>query len=314
MTDRSATPLDYLVLDDPRRAFDDRGGGAGSRARRRLERAGWRTAIERDGLSIHLGPRSRLRAVQVHRAHFLIGRFIPAAGCALSALIGQSRSDLGLARAVVSHGWGRYVLVWRGEDGELRLLRDPSGALDCLWWPISGMTAAAGAPPPEGLGLDPAQAVRWSEVAAVAKAPGRAASSQLLTGYREAPPGFIVGPSLKTGEAVQVWRPADFVRRRCWDDDPEHLVSMLGDVVATLAEDHEILLSELSGGLDSAVLAACLKAREDSDRARFVNFYDARAREGDERVYATACAAHLGLRLESRAKARGTIELAALET
>ena len=111
----------YVVIDQD---GADRDRPEWVEAVRQLLAAGWRKALDINGMIIFLGPDSPLKVTQVHRQHFLIGDW-RGGDEFLSTLIALHRSDAALAQAVVSQGWGRYVFVWRGDDGDLRLLRDP---------------------------------------------------------------------------------------------------------------------------------------------------------------------------------------------
>lgn len=71
---------------------------------------------------------------------------------------------------------------------------------------------------------------------------------------------------------------------------------MIDSTLAALADPHRHLVSEISGGLDSAIAASSLEAGSFAERTRFLNFYCA-WREGDERAYARAVADHLGIEL-----------------
>src|SRR5690606_31977690 len=92
--------------------------------RRGLGQAGWRSTLALDGLEVFVGPGRTPRVRQIHRCCILIGEYRPH-GQALSALVGGCRTPREVARAAVDGGWGRYLLVWRTDAGELAVLRDP---------------------------------------------------------------------------------------------------------------------------------------------------------------------------------------------
>nr|WP_292151819.1 asparagine synthase-related protein [Brevundimonas sp.] len=264
---------------------------------RRLLAAGWRKALEVEGLSVYLGPDSPLKATQVHRRHILIGDW-QADGTFLSTLVALHRSAGALARAVVSHGWGRYVFIWRDDDGDLRLLRDPSGALDCICW-RSGSAALASSQPPEALnGILPDDlAIDWTVLGEIVGAVNLASDRLALTGLSAVMPGSLarVGTAV-TQEAV--WTPTLYAAdARDWDDRPEALVEVVDRAVSVLVADHDRIVTEISGGLDSAIVAASLIGNGGGAKSRYINYYDDQP-EGDERPFARAAAARLGVDLE----------------
>ena len=178
----------YVVIDHGGAA---RGCAALAGSVRQLLAAGWRKALEIDGLSVYLGPQSPLKVTQVHRRHVLIGDW-RGDGTFLSTLVALHRSDDGLARAVVSHGWGRYVFVWRDDDGDLRLLRDPSGALDSICWRY-GSARIATSQPPEALNpvLPEDLAIDWAVLGEIVGAVNLASDTLALTGLEAISPGSL---------------------------------------------------------------------------------------------------------------------------
>lgn len=261
-----------------------------------LEVAGWRRALELDGLGVYLGPDSPLKAVQVHRRHVLIGDW-RGDGVFLSELVGGHRSPVAIARAAVAHGWGRYIFAWRDDDGALQLLRDPSGGLDCVCWRTK-CAAFASSQPPEALNavLPDDIEIDWNVLKAVSGAVNLASDRIALTGIES----VVAGNLARVGETITqtpIWRPANFATTRHWDDQPEGLVQVVDASVQALVEGHDRILAEISGGLDSAIVAGSLVASGGASRSTFVNFYDDRP-EGDERAFARAASTLLGVPLE----------------
>lgn len=297
MSDLVGHVSDYLVA-------DLRGLGE-DRLRRtqavfaQLEREGWRQALALDGLCVLLGPRSRLKVRQVHRRHILIGDW-RGRGRALSAVIGGSRGSLDLARGVVAEGWGRYILLWIDNAGRLCLLRDPSGALDCLWWITGGARFVARNPPQAINPLLPTDlAIDWPALAALARSPQLISGPLPLVGLHAVTAGdlALVGDDEKALDVRPIWRPADFCHKgTSWDESPERLVALIDQVVEDLVTGHERVLCELSGGLDSSIVSSSIVARNLVSKTSFLNFHDDRP-EGDERRYALAASAKLAVPL-----------------
>jgi asparagine synthase (glutamine-hydrolysing) len=264
---------------------------------RQLLAAGWRKALEVDGLSVYLGPQSPLKVTQVHRRHVLVGDW-RGDGVFLSTLIALHRSDDALARAVVSQGWGRYVFLWRDDVGDLRLLRDPSGALDCICWRY-GPAGIATSQPPEALNpvLPDDLAIDWTVLGEIVGAVNLASDTLALTGLEAVTPGSLARIG-RTVMQTPVWTPARFaLTADAWDDRPEALVDVVDGSVQALVAGHDRIVTEISGGLDSAIIAASLVENGDGPKSRFVNYFDDQP-EGDERMFARAAALRLGVALE----------------
>lgn len=284
----------YMVIQSD--GLDPAGHAVLDAGRRGLERAGWRCLLAVDDLEVFVGPRRPPRVRLVHQRCILIGTYRPR-GQALSALIGGSRSPDELARATVTGGWGRYVLAWRTDAGELAVLRDPGGAVDCLAWESEGLRLAADQPPPEADVLMPATlAINWERLSEIAGQPGLASDQPPLKGLTGIAPGeyAVIG---RTVSRHPVWRPADIWRTRRVDPSPEALRSVVDEAVAAETDDHASLVGEISGGLDSAIISSSLAASGRAGGARFVNYYGDWA-EGDERAYALASVRMSGLALE----------------
>ena len=294
---KTAGPADhgYLILDRRRLGATHRPVVDAVLAA--LAGKGWRVSGPVDDIQILLGPRARLKARQVGRRHFLIGDWrgaVPVAN-----LVAREDRPAALARAVVGAGWGRYILAWRDDAGRLVLLRDPTGTMDCVWWRHGGAVLAAHEPPCEVDPLLPPElAIDWTVLGEIAAAPELLGDRLALSGLNAVNPGTISLIS-EVEASVAVWTPSSFCRTRGgWDERPEGLVEMVDNTVAALVEPHRRVMAEISGGLDSAIVASSLTATGRSGRAGFINFHGD-WREGDERPYALAVADRLGLELES---------------
>lgn len=268
--------------------------------RRGLAQAGWRSVLALDGLEVFVGPGRTLRVRQIHRCCILIGEYRPH-GQALSALVGGSRTPRGLAGAAVDGGSGRYVLVWRTDNGELAVRRDPGGAVDCMAWNRGGLRLAADQPPPEAdILLPDSLAIDWEGLGEIVDQPALVSDQPPLRGLTAVAPGEF---ALVVGHPVReaVWTPADVWRTRRSDPTPEALRSVVDAAVAAEAGGHERLVGEMSGGLDSAIVSSSLAASGGAGHARFINYYGDWA-EGDERAYAEANARKNRLALETARK------------
>ena len=267
--------------------------------RQELLRTGWRSALIVDDIEVFLGPNATLDVKQVHRRHILIGTWRPT-DRALSSVIGMSRTSTGLGSEVVRSGWGRYLLAWRDDDRRLALLRDPSGALDSVWWRSGTLRLASDQPPQVADALLPPEiAIDWEVLEALSNDPGMLSDQPPLRGLNVVTPGDLI----VLGDTVErhvLWRPSRFVGA-AFDDSPDALRTLVDHVVAASLSSHERIHGEISGGLDSAIVSSSVAAAGLGSRARFVNYFGDWG-EGDERSYAFAAAERSGLRLTARRK------------
>ena len=210
------------------------------------------------------------------------------------------------AQRLQSETWGEYVFVRRAPvSGELAVYRDPGGGLEALTWRGTGLSVCASETP---AWLDPALppdlAFDWTAIAAMATNPTLQTAGCALSGIHALTPGEAwVG-----GKAQQLWRPADHVGLRPprSRSSPAALAEVVGDAVGRLAEGRVLL--EVSGGLDSAIVAGCIPGGR---LAAAVNYF-VRDRQGDERVFARAVAARAGTPLTEVEKPEAALDLQVL--
>lgn len=203
-------------------------------------------------------------------------------------------------RKLMARFWGRYVGVQLGADGQVRsLLRDPSGALECVAWDQDGLLVVASSVPDWLLsGL----AIRWrpdhDRLGLAMRDPMSSADWLLMDGPITVAPG-TVQPLPLASSAATVWTPSDFARRSLsprWtlEEAIETLTTAVDDAVAGLAGLEGSLAAEVSGGLDSSTVAASLVRRAEVPVALWLNAYGA-TQEADERVYVHALGQTLGI-------------------
>lgn len=208
---------------------------------------------------------------------------------------------------LLSQAWGGYVALRRPAAGDLTVLRDPSGALEAAVWDRDGVAVVASDLPawldpwlPRGIGLDLAR------VATLLRAPVQAAGVSPLTGMTVLSPGS----AWCAGRVEQAWRPAGFANGDRWRGrDLEQALRVCVDgVTAALGQGRAVV--EISGGLDSAIVAASLRA-VGGEIVGAVN-YHVEAPEGDERAFAREVTQRLGLALTEVGKPETALDLARL--
>lgn len=203
----------------------------------------------------------------------------------------------GLERACIRDFWGNYVLLTdRGASHSV--LRDPSGAIPVYYGTADGLDLYAsdsemlrlGWPEPFRPSLDTVR--HWLRFPFL-----RTAQTGAL-GIRELLPGMArdVGPE---GERLrQAWSPARFVAQQSEITDFQGAKELIRNIVLQsvqrLGEGQSDIVLQLSGGLDSSIVAAALS--EGGIAYRAITFAT-RSADGDERRYARRVAKHLGIDL-----------------
>ncbi|MFT4954864.1 MAG: asparagine synthase (glutamine-hydrolyzing) [Brevundimonas sp.] len=270
----------------------------------RLRRLGWRCAS--GSPAVWLAAQHDLPLRTLNPSGALIGRYHgePA----------QRPAEAGLnvwAERMMSGGWGRWVAVLPLRSG-VTVLRDPSGALDAFVWRCGGMwVAASGAHPGLDDLLPPDAAVDLDRVAAMLAHAAAVSGEAALSGIHAVHPGggLVLGAG-SAPRAFQAWTPALAAGRHA---DPSMLRPAVDGAVRELLAPHRLFIGEISGGFDSAVVAASAEAQGLKDRAAaWLNFHG-REPEGDERTWARAVARTARLELTERPKTPAPLALADLE-
>ncbi len=206
----------------------------------------------------------------------------------------QAISALAAPAAVFVRGhWGGYLAVRRQPDG-IEVLRDPSGGVPCYIAEVDGthvltsrptLLFDAGLLPIEFDWTIVAQALAYRDIK-----PARTA----LRGMTELLPGTVLRVSPSRIETQCVWSPWQFTSPNDEIADfsaaAAGLRHVLNTTVSTWAGVFRQPLVEISGGLDSAIVAACLA--QSGIEPSCLNFWPA-AGDPDERPYARAIADRL---------------------
>jgi len=192
-----------------------------------------------------------------------------------------------VARALAREAFGDYVgLIRRFHGGAPVVFTDPLGGRPAFAWGGDGVTVVGDAPP-EGLAGPRDVAIDWEGVRDLMADRRRMGGAPPLKGVTWIEPGVCrQGPELSLRETL--WTPARAARPGWRAGYPEHLRRAVDGAVRAFLLGRQRVLCEISGGLDSAIVATSLKAvGRPADQA--LNFYRAQV-EADERVYAEAAA------------------------
>lgn len=202
-----------------------------------------------------------------------------------------------LVQYLVAKCWGEYVLLHSSmDDGRLTVMRDPSGGADCVYaedgrFITSDVTSASEA------GLF-ARTVDWDFIGNGLVYPHHKSQRTGLVGLRQLLPGCQLQLDRSNPSVSVIWSPWTFVSPGQRYRDPRQAAADLEQVVRstvrTWAETDGSLLLELSGGLDSSIVAACLQGAQ--AQVACCNLVTP-VPGADERAYAASMAAVLGTEL-----------------
>lgn len=203
-----------------------------------------------------------------------------------------------LERTCIRDFWGSYVLLTH-RGGTHSVLRDPSGAIPVYYGTTDGLELYASDAEMLGLGWPEPFHPSLDSVRHWLRFPFLRTAQTGAQGIRELLPGMArdVHPA---GELLrQAWSPARFVAQQSKVTDfqaaAQRLRSAILQSVRQLGEDQSNIVLQLSGGLDSSIVAAALSEGEIAYRAITFATHSA---DGDERRYAHQVAQHLGVDLQ----------------
>ena len=270
-----------------------------------LKARGWRPALEAFGLAVLLkgarAPdvtplRDLLKIDGVVVGRLFEGQSGPDGGVRRAAPNGLTALDPVEACQVLCRGaFGGYVAVLAQDRAAPAVLRAPEGGLDVFTWSC-GPVSLIGDDLPEGLAAPPGLAVDWSAVGAIMAQAMRSVAITPLTGVRPLDPG-VCRHDPGFARDTTVWSPAIVARRGPAPASPEALRASVDLAIAAELDGAQRVLCEVSGGLDSAIVATSLRALGRPPAAA-INFWRDQA-ESDERVYAHAVAEAAGAPLQA---------------
>ena len=261
----------------------------------------WRLVWRRDAWMIYAGGAHALarRATPDGRGLILGDVFEPGGLAAPDVVDLDPTSPRRAAEQLSGRYWGRYVFIRLEDNGRVSsVFRDPSGAMDALVCSRGGLTLVGSELPASllnGLGLR--VSVDWTVLHNQLLDIGLLTAESALLGLRALAPGAMLDLTTVDAEAVQIWRPELHARALCTDVGAarRELRRRVRTCVAALARGAAPILAEISGGLDSSIVATALVAA-DAPVAGWLH-HIASDPGGDERAFAEALAGRYGLTL-----------------
>ncbi len=270
---------------------------------------GWRCVLEATGLKVYiLGEPSS--ASRVHKLE-------PNVGIVLGTLFTRtplddepSGPDFGgseLDKIIESGGrrlidgyWGRYVAILKGpREARVRIIRDPTGAMPCYITKHQDIDvvcshihdcAALGLVEPH---------INWDHLATFLWFDHLISSHTGLTGVDQVQAGECITIEAGDRTAAFYWSPDRILSRRVIENRQhamDELRSVIQHCVSAWASCYGNVLHELSGGLDSTVVLACLSRSSRRPELVCENYYSEDS-SGDERSFARLAAKHADVEL-----------------
>lgn len=221
-------------------------------------------------------------------------------------------------RKMVARFWGRYVGVLFGARDQITaLLRDPSGALECVTWSHGGLTLVCSSAEDWLVGrLRPDWRINVERVSQAMHDPLSGTGILLLDGPVALEPGTV--QPLPVARAPQVlWSPSDVAAKSLGaapsiDEAMTELRTAVDDAVIGLAGLPGPMACEVSGGLDSSIIASSLTRHAPDAVGLWINTYGSTP-ESDERPYVETLERALGLTVRRVPHASGEMTPAWLE-
>lgn len=290
---------------------------------RRLEgETGWRQVGAFSGLALWMDPLQPLPTTDLMGGRgIVLGHLAPMPDTrdASEMLRGglANQAPLELLHDLSRSYWGHYIaLLADAKTGDLVVYRDPSGALECMTWDLGdGLHVVASDMARVPRWLRPRrQRLNWDRIGAYLIAPYAETSTPLFDDIAVVAPGeaMIIGGSKR--RTASVWSPTAFAAptRTELRDVQRELVRRVDECTAALVGRYDRVIVELSGGLDSSVLAAAIGATGHTGRvASWLNYYGNRA-EGDESAFARDVTDRLGVELDCVSKPAAPLDAASL--
>ncbi len=208
-------------------------------------------------------------------------------------------------KAIATHGaslltdyWGGYVALVESDNGDVHVMRDPSGLLPCyvshghdITRLASDMTELA-RPGAATVNFD-VLAKGFASIDALGRQTGIADIKELLPGERLT----VAETGTRTSLAWSPWDHFPRRYRRSFVDEVDALRAAVKMSVGAWTTCFDSILLGVSGGVDSSIVAAAAMPR--TPGLRLLTFVEP-GTEGDERRYAEALAAKLGAPLVTR--------------
>lgn len=256
------------------------------------ERIGLRIAFESEELVVLIGPATQ--SLPLDSGGIVVGTVHPrSAGATRTDLAAGARNTGG--ESLLGASWGDYVAFVRDPTiSTVDVLRAPSSGLHAYRFDAFGLTGfASDVDIPLQLGLI-STAIDWSFVEDHVAFPHLRSGKTGLADLAELLPGERATVTPTRVASRSAWSPWAFATPDLHADAAELAAALHRAIIectTAIAKRYDAVLLELSGGLDSSIVAASLAGKADVHAINLVT----PTQEGDERRYAERVAAHFDM-------------------
>lgn len=263
-----------------------------------LQQLGLQRRVDLPGVHIFASQQTPV-LVSPHR-HVLIGHLFDRNGMLVSdgSILPEHESDSRFMQQILRDYWGEYVAICLIGDHQT-LFREPSGGMPAVYtWGKTDGFLTSDISIAVKLGLYKRK-IDWSYISNFLAFPNLKTSTTALEDINELLPGCSVQLQTSRPVARVEWSPWDFVACHKRFALPRDAADATRSTVQSVVEawtqvDRDVLL-ELSGGLDSSIVAACLQGTDARVRCCTLTTEVAGV---DERRYAELMAGQLGAELD----------------
>lgn len=209
------------------------------------------------------------------------------------------RLQASAGRSLITEYWGAYVaLVGDVNRSPPHILRDPTGTMPCIYAETELGTVFASDVDTlakfGGRSFD----VDWPSLVRNLAVPENAGAETCLNGITELLPGHSMVSVARGVQLRPAWTPADHCGPSHGSPHYEQLIEELHSIVhgcvRAWASCYDHIILGMSGGLDSSIIASCL--RDSSKSASGLTMFTSDS-AGDERIHARLAARAAGLPL-----------------
>lgn len=208
--------------------------------------------------------------------------------------------------SLLSQYWGHYLCITTDKEGHASLLRDPAGGIQCYYIragevlflssDVRLLLTLAGISP----------SIDVTMLRLFLEAPNLRPERTLLTGVRELLRGHALRSSRADVVMTRLWSPWTYTHEVFQEDATRALRGTIVQSVHALAAGSRHILLDLSGGLDSSIVAASLATM--GHRFTCLSFTTGQP-SGDETLYARAVCERLGAPLVEVTLDLGQVDL-----
>ncbi|AVA13608.1 asparagine synthase-related protein [Sphingopyxis sp. MG] len=272
----------------------------------------WRTLLADPGRLIAVAKDGRVKMGMTEGCSiFVIGDIFPRTGQNLERLISEATGFGMFCAKLAADFWGSYTAIQLAPDG-ISVFRDPIGMRDVISWAQTSVRVVASDPMPWlPLSAPNDLAIDWQRIGELLRSSSTVAEAPPLVGVETVAPGVMTEYRGAIRETHRLWLPRQFYLGSGAKTTSAELNRTVRECINAWNTAYPVSMLEISGGFDSAVVAAVIG--NGGHRIEFgINFF-ADDIAGDERRYARDVAAHTGVTLREMLMPVGRLDDADLE-